>query len=386
MNQPLPTPKPIPEGRALLRRPSLGRILQGVLAVAGIGMFAYLARNVSFAHVADAGTSLLVLALVLLILTAINYSLDTLSWWLVCGEKRPSFLSLTAIRLRCESLTNILPGGAVIGEPMKVMQLLRATTMTTAEATTSFLLAKFCIIIGQVLYVVIGVLFSYAVLSGRGEATFGTEHFGLLVLGAVGVILLLLLALLGAMVWFQPMLRYLVPTEREGRWGDLWNRLVAEAHSIEQLVAVAGRKQGGKLAAGVFCGFLSWSLNGVEAYLILHFLGVDSTFTQAFAIDAVSCVIRMVMFILPIGIGGQDWAITGLMTVHGIANPVGASAQLAVVKRAREFVVVGVGLAMLAFSRNARQTSATPPPSANPKSHSASGNQAAPSSPSSPNS
>ncbi|MBL7989512.1 MAG: flippase-like domain-containing protein [Chlorobi bacterium] len=349
MNQPLPTTDPIPE-RGAWPRPTAGRILQGVLAAAGIGMFAYLARNVSFAGVADAGTALLLLALVLLVLTSINYSLDTFSWWLVCGAKRPSFWTLTAIRLRCESLTNILPGGAVIGEPMKVMHLLRTTTMTAAEATTSFLLAKFCIIVGQVLYVVIGVLFSYAVLSGRSEAIFGTEHFGLLVLGVVGVILLLMLSLLGAMIWFQPMLRFLVPTEREGRWGHLWNRLVAEAHSIEQLIATAGRQQGGKLVAGVFCGFLSWSLNGVEAYLILHFLGVEATFTQAFAIDAVSCVIRMVIFILPIGIGGQDWAITGLMTVHGIANPVGASAQLAVVKRAREFVVIGVGLVMLAFA------------------------------------
>lgn len=340
--------------------------MQGVLAVAGIGMFAYLARNVSFAHVANAGTALLLLSLALLVLTAINYSLDTLSWWLVCGAKRPSFLTLTAIRLRCESLTNVLPGGAIIGEPMKVMHLLRATTMTTAEATTSFLLAKFCIIIGQVLYVVIGVLFSYAVLSGRGEATFGTEHFGLLVLGVVVVILLLLLSLLGAMIWFQPMLRFLVPTEREGRWGHLWNRLVAEAHTIEQLVATAGRQQGGKLLAGVFCGFLSWSLNGVEAYLILHVLGVDATFAQAFAIDAVSCVIRMVIFILPIGIGGQDWAITGLMTVHGIANPVGASAQLAVMKRAREFVVIGVGLVMLTFAPRRHHTT-TPPPLADSK-------------------
>lgn len=362
MNQPLPTTDPIPE-REVWLRPTVGRIVQGALAVAGIGMFAYLARNVSFANVADAGTALLLLSAVLLVLTAVNYSLDTLSWWLVCGAKRPSFWTLTAIRLRCESLTNILPGGAVIGEPMKVMQLLRTTTMTTAEATTSFLLAKFCIIIGQVLYVILGVLFSYAVLSGGGESIFGTEHFGLLVLGVVVVIFLLLLSLLGAMIWFQPMLRFLAPTEREGRWGHLWNRLVAEAHSIEQLVATAGRQQGGKLVAGVLCGFLSWSLNGVEAYLILHVLGVDATFTQAFAIDAVSCVIRMVIFILPIGIGGQDWAITGLMTVHGIANPVGASAQLAVMKRAREFVVIGLGLVMLAFApqrlRTGRDSSRT---------------------------
>lgn len=367
MGQSLP-PSPQPEApfqrSSAIRtrlRPTAGRIVQGVLAIAGIGMFAYLARNVSFVHVANAGTALLLLSLALLVLTTINYSLDTLSWWLVCGAKRPSFLTLTAIRLRCESLTNILPGGAVIGEPMKVMHLLSTTTMTTAEATTSFLLAKFCIIIGQVLYVIIGVLFSYAVLSGHGEATFGTEYFGLLVLGVVMVILLLLLSLLGAMIWFQPMLRFLVPTGRQGRWGDLWNRLVTEAHSIEQLVATAGRQQRGKLLAGVLCGFLSWSLNGVEAYLILHVLGVDATFTQAFAIDAVSCVIRMVIFILPIGIGGQDWAITGLMTVHGIVNPVGASAQLAVMKRAREFVVIGVGLVMLTFAPRRYQMTTTTP-------------------------
>jgi glycosyltransferase 2 family protein len=88
-------------------------------------------------------------------------------------------------------------------------------------------------------------------------------------------------------------------------------------------------------------------LNAVEAYLIVRWLGIDGKFMQLYAIDSVSCVIRMVLFVLPIGIGGQDWTITGLMMAHGFSDPVGASATLVTLKRGREFLVIAIGLVLL---------------------------------------
>ena len=97
----------------------------------------------------------------------------------------------------------------------------------------------------------------------------------------------------------------------------------------------------------LLCAFLAWALNAVEAYLIIRWLGIDGTFMQLYAIDSVSCVIRMVLFVLPIGIGGQDWTITGLMMAHGFSDPVGASATLVTLKRGREFLVIAIGLLLL---------------------------------------
>ncbi len=337
----------------------LGRVVQGVLALAGLATFVILVREVDPARIL-AGESLGLLVGALLLLTLINYGVDTLSWWLVCDRNhRPSLLTLASIRARCEALTNTLPGGAVIGEPMKVMLLLRTGTMTTAEATTAFLLGKFSVIVGQVVYVVTGVALSYSAMNGGSERVFGTEHFATFVLGAALLVLLLMVSLLGAMIWFQPMLRWLVPTGGEGRWSRRWNRIVAEAHSIESMVAHAARTRGPALLLSILCGVTAWALNGVEAFLILRWLEVDITFAQAFAIDAVSCIVRMVVFVLPIGIGGQDWTITGLMSIHGVADPVGTSAGLVVLKRAREFVVIGIGLLLLLLAPGRAPVEAT---------------------------
>jgi hypothetical protein len=319
-----------------------------VLAVAGFGMFAMLVRNVDFSRVMSATEYPLPLLIAgILALAFVNYCFDTMSWWLVCGRHRPSFMALMSIRARAEAITNTLPGGALIGEPMKVSLLLRATTMSRAEATTSFLLSKFSLITGQVFYVVVGVALSYEVINGASIQTFGTGNFAWLVLGAATTILLLMVTLVVAMVWLQPMLRWLVPTRRTGRWHQRWNVLVAEAHAIESLIAEAARRQGWQLGLSILCGFIAWSFNAIEAYLIVQVLGIGGSFAQIYAIDSVSCIVRMVLFVLPIGIGGQDWTIAGLMGAYGFADPVGASAKLVTLKRGREFLVIGIGLALL---------------------------------------
>jgi uncharacterized membrane protein YbhN (UPF0104 family) len=327
---------------------ALGRIVQALLALAGFGTFAMLVRKVEFGQIISAPSgSFPLLVLAIIALAFINYSFDTLSWWLVAGEQRPSFWRLMSIRARAEALTNTLPGGALIGEPMKVMLLLESSTMSRAEATTSFLLSKFSIIVGQICYVVLGVALSFTIINNASHSAFGTGHAGWLVLGVSITMLALMIALLAAMVWMQPLMRWLLPTVPTTKWRRRWNLFVAEAHAIEALIARAARRGGGALMLSLLCAFIAWALNAVEAYLIVRWLGIDGTFMQLYAIDSVSCVIRMVLFVLPIGLGGQDWTITGLMMAHGFSDPVGASASLVTLKRGREFLVIAIGLILL---------------------------------------
>ncbi|MBC8145130.1 MAG: flippase-like domain-containing protein, partial [bacterium] len=164
-----------------------------------------------------------------------------------------------------------------------------------------------------------------------------------------------LVGILAAMVWVRPMARWLLPSRSGGRWSGRWNTLVAELHRIEQLVGAAARNGVGRLALALACGFIAWSFNALEAYVILSWIGVDLAFADVYAIDAVSSIVRMILFVVPIGIGGQDWAITGLMTAYGVGSPVQTSAVLVMFKRAREFAVIAIGLCLLAAgARGAR--------------------------------
>lgn len=346
-----------------MTRSTRGRILQGVLALIGFGLFIGLVREIDFDVIDPIGSSSLALLVVSILgLALVNYAFDTLSWWLICGDKRPSFLALTSIRLRCEALTNILPGGALIGEPMKISMLIESTGMSRAEAATSFLLSKFAIIVGHIGYVILGVALSYSLVNHASVNVFGTEGVATIALVVALTLFLSLMCVLAAMVWVRPMARWLLPTQRDGRWFGRWNTLVAELQRIEELVGTATRNGVGRLALALVCGFIAWSFNALEAYVILQWIGVDLVFVNVYAIDAVSSIVRMILFVVPIGIGGQDWAITGLMTVYGVNDPLQSSAMLVVFKRAREFAVIGIGLGMLmlgsrgAIGRKATQT------------------------------
>jgi glycosyltransferase 2 family protein len=330
---------------------SRGRIVQGILALAGFGLFVSLVREFDLGAVdAFSPTSLVLLAAAIAGLAVVNYTFDTASWWLICGAKRPSFLTLTSIRLRCEAITNILPGGAMVGEPMKIALLAQASGMTRAEAATSFLLSKFAIIVGHIGYVVLGVALSYSLVNDASESVFGTAHVATIALVVALGLFLVLIGMLAAMVWVRPMARWLLPSRRGGRWSGRWNTLVAELQRIEELIGEARRDGAGRLVLALVCGFIAWSFNAVEAYVVVRWLGVDLSFTDVYAIDAVSSVVRMILFVVPIGIGGQDLAIRELMSVYGVAAPLSTAAAVVLLKRGREFAVVGIGLVLLALA------------------------------------
>lgn len=340
---------------------SVGKILQMTLAVAGLILFFLLAREVNFSDIPAASLETLPgFIAAILGLLVVNYTFDTASWWIVCGEKRPTLWQLMLIRLRCEAITNVIPGGGFIGEPMKV-SFLTGYGMSRAEAGASFILSKFVLIIAQVLYVFLGLALSYKVINQVSESVFGVSDFAAYVLAGALMIMLIILGLSAGMIWFQPLNNRFSFSEKEGRLHRWWNIILAELREIEMLAASEFRHHRYRLILAIVFSFIAWSLNGVELYLIVRWLGINASFVQIYSIDAVSVVIRMVVFVIPIGMGGQDWTIRGLVTAHGFADPATMAARMVVLKRGREFMVIGVGLLLLLFmSKPSRRGEALP--------------------------
>lgn len=319
-----------------------------VVATGGLVLFILLARNVDFSEIPQASVDTLPAFIATIAgLLVVNYIFDTASWWIVCGEKRPSLWKLILIRLRCEAITNVIPGGGFIGEPMKVSFLMGYTGMTRAEAGASFILSKFVLILAQVLYVFLGLALSYEVINDVSMSVFGVRDFAAYVLAGALVILLIILSLSAAMIWFQPLNKRFSFSQKTGRLHGWWNIVLTELREIELLAAREYRRNRYRLILAVLFSFIAWSLNGVELYIIVKWLGINASFLQIYSIDAVSVVVRMVVFIIPIGFGGQDWTIRGLVQAHGFSDPATMAARMVVLKRAREFFVIGIGLVLL---------------------------------------
>lgn len=318
-----------------------------ILAIGGLVLFFLLAREVNFNDIPKASLGTLPgFIATILVLLVLNYTFDTASWWVVCGEKRPTLWQLMLIRLRCEAITNVIPGGGFIGEPMKV-SFLTGYGMSRAEAGASFILSKFVLILAQIIYVFLGLALSYKVINQVSESVFGVRDFAAYVLAGALVVLLIILGLSAGMIWFQPLNNRFSFSEKEGRLHRWWNIILTELRETEMLAASEFRQNRYRLILGVIFSFIAWSLNGIELYVIVRWLGINASFVQIYSIDAVSVVIRMVIFVIPIGMGGQDWTIRGLVTAHGFSDPATTAARMVVLKRTREFLVIGVGLLLL---------------------------------------
>jgi uncharacterized membrane protein YbhN (UPF0104 family) len=88
---------------------------------------------------------------------------------------------------------------------------------------------------------------------------------------------------------------------------------------------------------------------GIETYLILKFLGVNPTFTQAAALEAAASLFRILFFFLPGGIGASEVGFVALLVAFGFPDAITLSAAYIAVKRLKEAGWILAGYAVFWF-------------------------------------
>jgi hypothetical protein len=87
---------------------------------------------------------------------------------------------------------------------------------------------------------------------------------------------------------------------------------------------------------------VSWSLGGVEVFVILHAMSVTVSPGAAFAIEGLGMAARSLGFALPAGLAAQEAGFVLACAVFGIGPQEGLA--LSMVKRLRELIVAASGL------------------------------------------
>lgn len=108
-----------------------------------------------------------------------------------------------------------------------------------------------------------------------------------------------------------------------------------------------------------------WALEGLEVWLILHFLQVNVPLTTALYIEAVVVSCRFLLPLTPAGLGVQDAGYVAFFTALGLPGALGVGAAFCLIKRSRELLwcLVGAGCWLLArrAARPARRAPASVP-------------------------
>ena len=96
----------------------------------------------------------------------------------------------------------------------------------------------------------------------------------------------------------------------------------------------------------VFWNFLGWFFGTFEVYLIGQAIGLPISLSEAWLLEALIQVLRIVTFFIPSSIGVQEGGIVLIFSQLGFAEPL--SLTFALIRRLREIAWIALGLALWA--------------------------------------
>ena len=263
---------------------------------------------------------------------------DTLGWRFAFVTDRVSFGTLLRVRLAGEAFNLTTPTAALGGEAVKTWLLRGAVSLD--ESIPSVVVAKTTIMIGQGLFLLVGVVVAWVWVLPDSTMLYGM--LALLALEVVSLATFVIAQTRGMFGWTRRLLERL--GVRAFGHGETISR-------VDRGLAWFYQHEPRRLTLSIGSHFVAWLLGSIEAFLILRFLGMPVSLTTATVIEAFGTGVRFVTFMIPASLGALEGGYVAIFAALGLAPAAGVSFGL--VRRVRELVWVVVGLLVFAVMRPA---------------------------------
>lgn len=332
-------------------------VLNVLLACAGLGLFAYLVRASGVTMTLLRGVGLGAIFAIFAVFGLVVL-FDTAGWYYAIRHAaRPRASTLFRLRVAGDALTNGLPGGVVLGETFKAVMLRRLFAVSYADGAATLLTVKLAQGLSQAVFVFIGLGLSYPQLKARSQQLFGFQGAQYVALGltlGMAFVMLLPVALMVRGDSFSGVVDVLarMPSERLRRVLARWRpRMVAlDAACVRALRG--NRRHLGPLFVFLLAG---WLASALECYVLLSYLGARPTLSMAYVIESVGSMFRLIFFMVPSGIGGQDASFLALFRLYDL--PLSTGGVFVLVKRFKELLWIGLGLLLVVYYRRSSRAS-----------------------------
>ncbi len=274
----------------------------------------------------------------LLIFYPVIFLFDTLGWNYSFPQKLPKhvpFIRLYFIRIIGETLNAVIPFSASLGgEPIKAELLKRSHGIALADGYASILIVHTTFWISLNLFVIGGILVTLKTLP-LTPVLWNSVLVFLVTLGLVAVLLIIGLHL-GIFKQVHAI------GDKWKWWGELSQdksrRFLELDHQIKKFYTTNPRH----FFLSIFFNFLGWFTGSFEVYYIAKVLGMNIGFPEAWLLEALIQVLRIITFFIPSSVGAQEGGIVLIFSQFGFASPV--SLAFALIRRLREILWVGLGL------------------------------------------
>ena len=262
---------------------------------------------------------------------------------------RVSGRELFAIRLATDALSNSLPAGVAVAETMRALFLRERLGMPIAKAAANLVISKLTVVLGQGLFVVLGIAMAAPTLRDNSQRLIGRTGLDQLAL-AVSLVFLVAMGLVLALLAKGRLLGQLLVAmkrlagDRSARW---LARLERPCGELDHGLASVERLGRVPLALSVLMAFACWAAMGLETWTILRLLSPGVSLSQALSIEAILSIVRVLFFFLPAGLGAQEAGYFALLAIYGVPHADVVAVAFVVAKRLKELVWIGTGYLVL---------------------------------------
>ena len=271
--------------------------------------------------------------LLLLLPFSLVFVLGTLGWKYSFKEGKVSFKDLVLIRLAGESVNSIIPSANFAGEPIKAY-FLQKHNVSMVDGMASVVISRTIMIISQIIFVMIGVVFFLYKLNVSGPRLISSL---VIILLGVPIIMFILFVqkrglfafLLKLLRMFRIRIRYI--EERKERLGEL----------DENIYHFYSHNKKKAFYSFVFY-FLGWLARLIEVFLILYLLNIPIDAVSAYVIESLSSVARGITSFIPGSVGGQEGGLIAIFV--SLKLSAGVALTFGILRRFRELIFIGIGL------------------------------------------
>ena len=270
-----------------------------------------------------------------LLFSGLWHLVRTWAWAACFPTPRPiSFLRLARVRLAAEAFSYLTLRG-IAGEPLKVVLL--GDRVNPREATAAVALERLAYLIGTTLIVGIG---SVAALIGLPLTHLWFRVFRAFAIASAVIGIATALVIRGRGTYLQAFLQRIDAALGTSISSSVVSRFAA---AVEQQMLELVRGNPVRLVVLLTATVFAYVCMALEAWVILHGVGVDVTPNDALAVETFSRVASFASSFIPANLGALEASSLAAVTAIGAAS---GGAALAIARRLRGLFWAGLGLAI----------------------------------------
>ncbi len=261
---------------------------------------------------------------------------DTLSWKYAFKPQEAtnfSVFSLFKIRTIGESFNALTPLGTLGGEPVKAQLLKDHHSLGFKQGLASQVVGRTTLLISLIFFFLPGVYLLFH--SSSISSQFIQISLTALIIFSTLIFLFLIFQITGGLSKFSNFLSKLFKVNSE-------EGFLSQFIALDQMMINYYKKHSKEFWASIGFGFLGWITGILELYITTRFLGMEMTLQKLWLIEALTQLIRVCSFFIPLSLGAQEGGLVWIFKSFGMSIDFGLTVSL--VRRVRELVWIGIGL------------------------------------------